>query len=326
MLDLNRLKKIRLHPRPLTQRLIAQLVLRPNYGLPGRKTVIELEGADNIPRDRGVYFAMNHTDRYNYWPFQYQLYRHGGLRFTATWVKGKYYENEWMGAFMDATNNIPLPSRGYVIVTEFRKMHGRVPSEDEYRALRDLVDGRSDVTSSAGGAAVQALLSAGGSAAGYLARFDALFLAMMAEVVRLTRSALDQLDLNVLVFPQGTRSKRLSRGHTGLMQMAQHTGHAIVPVGCSGSDRCYPGGSPFSRGGHIVYRIGKPLELDGPELGPHRVTSAFTPFTADAARHDPSFRAATDIVMRHIDGLVDPEYGFGSDATSDGVEAVERFV
>lgn len=328
MLDLDRLKRIRLARRPIGQLLIANVVLRLDYRFP-KKTRIDLEGVENIPRDRGVFFAMNHTDRYNYWPFQYQLYMHGGLRMTATWVKGKYYENRLMGGFMDRTNNIPLPSRGYVIVTEFRKAHGRVPNETEYRALRDLVDGAATPAEVAdkGGGAVAALLSKGGPAADFPARFDALFAAMMAEVTRLTREALEALELNVLVFPQGTRSKRLSHGHTGLMQMAQHLGHAIVPVGCNGSDRAYPGGSPFSKGGHLVYRIGRPLELDGPELAPHRVRAPFVPFsTAASATHGEAFRAGTDVVMRHIDALLDPEYRFAEDKVSDGVEKMNRFL
>lgn len=36
-------------------------------------------------------------------------------------VKGKYYENPFIAAFMDSMNNIPLPSRGYVITTRFRE-------------------------------------------------------------------------------------------------------------------------------------------------------------------------------------------------------------
>src|SRR5690242_20641140 len=119
MLDLSRLRKIRLRRRPRVQIALANLVLRPDYRFP-KKTVIELEGIDNIPKDQRVFFAMNHTDRYNYWPFQFQMYK-AGLPFTATWVKGKYYENKLMGRFMDATNNIPLPSRGYVLTTELRK-------------------------------------------------------------------------------------------------------------------------------------------------------------------------------------------------------------
>lgn len=328
MLDLDRLKRIRLARRPIGQLLIANVVLRLDYRFP-KKTRIDLEGVENIPRDRGVFFAMNHTDRYNYWPFQYQMYMHRGLRMTATWVKGKYYENRLMGGFMDRTNNIPLPSRGYVIATEFRKVHGRVPNETEYRALRDLVDGDAAPAQAAeqGGGAVAALLARGGAPADFPARFDELFGLMMAEVTRLTRQALEELELNVLVFPQGTRSKRLPRGHTGLVQMAQHLGHAIVPVGCNGSDRAYPGGSPFSKGGHLVYRIGRPLELDGPELGPYRVREPFVPFSAAAsAAHGDAFGAATGIVMRHINALLDPEYQFADDQVSDGVEKMNRFL
>lgn len=328
MLDLARLEKIRLRTSPPAQILIAQLVLRFDYAL-WKPTHIALDGLENVPRDRGVFFAMNHTDRYNYWPFQYQLYRQGGNRFTATWVKGKYYENKMMGAFMDSTNNIPLPSRGYVITTEFRKAHGRVPKEEEYRALRDVVDGGGSPEAAAekGGPAVRALLEKGGPAASFPERFDALFGAMMAQVTRLTRQALFELGLNVLVFPQGTRSKRLSKGHTGLMQMAQHLGCAIVPVGCNGSDKAYPGGSPFSKGGRLVYRIGAPLELDGPELGPHRVREPFVPFSAAATEaHGEKFRAATDIVMDRINGLLDPEYQFAEGQASDGVEAINRFI
>jgi 1-acyl-sn-glycerol-3-phosphate acyltransferase len=328
MLDLERLQRIRLRRRPPGQVLIAELVLRFDYRFP-KRTRIDLEGVEHIPRDRSVFLAMNHTDRYNYWPFQYQMYRHRGLRFTATWVKGKYYENRLMGGFMDRTNNIPLPSRGYVIVTEFRKLHGRPPREEEYRALRELVDGDAspDDAAAQGGTAVAALLDRAGLRQAFVARFDALFGAMMAEVTRLTRSALEELDLNVLVFPQGTRSKRLSKGHTGLMQMAQHLGHAIVPVGCNGSDRAYPGGSPFSKGGHLVYRIGPPLALDGPELLPFRVREPFVPFSKEAsAAHGDAFQAATDVVMAHINELLDPEYQFADDQTSDGVEAMDRFL
>ena len=326
MLDLDRLRRIRLHRRPRGQILIAEMVLRFDYAFP-KKTRIRLEGLDNIPKDRPVFFAMNHTDRYNYWPFQYRLYREG-QRFTATWVKGKYYENRMMGAFMDATNNIPLPSRGYVLTTEARHVLGRVPKEAEYRALRDLIDGKAtaDQAIESGGPAIAELLATGGPAAEWPARFEALFAEMMGQVARLTREALTELDLDVLVFPQGTRSKRLARGHSGMMHMAQHLGTAIVPVGCNGSDRVYPGGSPFAKGGDIVYRIGRPLLLDGPELGAYRVTTPFVPFSNAAGEaHGAAFQAATDVVMQHIDGLLDEEYRF-ADGTSDGVEKMNRFI
>ena len=321
MLDLDRLKRIRLRRTPPVQILVAETLLRLNYRLP-RPTDIVFEGLEHVPRDRRVFFAMNHTDRFNYWPFQYGMYRRK-LPFTATWVKGKYYEARALGWFMDATNNIPVPSRGYVISTEFRKLHGRPPGKEEYRVLRDLVDGRGDGASDS--EAVRRLL--GPDVGGFLARFDALFGEMIGEVIRLNREALFDRDLNVLVFPQGTRSKRLSRGHTGLAQMAQHLGAAIVPVGCSGCDRLYPGSSPLSRGGQVVYRVGAPLEPDGPELAPYRVKQPFTPLTTAASeRHGADLRAITDLVMARIDALVDPEYRFGDSTDSDGVRDMERFL
>ncbi len=92
MLDLARLQRSKLTRRPLYQRLFGQL-LGANYGyLPGVEIV--LENSDRIP-DRPVIYAMNHTDRYNYFPFQYVLWKRFD-RFTATWVKGKYYENRFV--------------------------------------------------------------------------------------------------------------------------------------------------------------------------------------------------------------------------------------
>ena len=120
--------------------MVANLGLALDYRFPKRSEIV-IEGKERLPPDGGAFLAMNHTDRYNYWPLQYAMYR-AGLPFTATWVKGKYYENRYVGAFMDSTNNIPTPSRGYVITTEFRKAVGRPPREDEYRLLRDLVDGK----------------------------------------------------------------------------------------------------------------------------------------------------------------------------------------
>lgn len=91
MLDLDRLKRVKLSSVPRGQQVMANLVLGPDYQFP-RRTQIILEGTDKLP-GHPVVFAMNHTDRYNYWPFQYKLYR-AGLGFTATWVKGKYYEKD----------------------------------------------------------------------------------------------------------------------------------------------------------------------------------------------------------------------------------------
>jgi 1-acyl-sn-glycerol-3-phosphate acyltransferase len=326
MLDLERLRRMRLATRPLGQLVMANAGLGVDYRFP-RRTEIVFEGEENVPRDRGVFFAMNHTDRYNYWPFQYWCYRRG-LRFTATWVKGKYYENKALGVFMDSMNNIPLPSRGYVIASEFRKACRRAPSPDEYRLLRDLVDGERDPhapLSSDASNELRAFLEPD-ERGPFLVRFDALFDEMVDQVIRLNREALFEKELNVLVFPQGTRNKRLLPGHTGLAQMSQHLRAPIVPVGCNGSDRCYPGNSPFSKGGHIVYRIGAPIEADGPELAPYVVPQAVRPLSREAAGYEEQYREITRVVMEKLDGLLDPEYRFSEDAAATLTRGVDRFL
>lgn len=320
MLTLERLKNVRLHTRSLGQKMVANLGLVWDYRLP-RRTRIDLEGLENLP-DEPVIFAMNHTDRYNYWPFQYVTYRKG-LPMTCTWVKGKYYESRLMGWFMDHTNNIPVPSKGYLITVQVRQATGKVPDGDVYRALRTLVDTGAlpdDVPE-----AVTTFLESQGGAAEWRAQIEALFDAMMAEVVRLNARALE-IGCNIIIFPQGTRSIRLSKGRIGLAQLAQHLGATIVPVGCNGSDGVYPGGSPFAKGGHIVYRIGAPLPVDHPALAPHRVTAPFQPFTADAAPYRPQFEAITQVVMDRINNLLDPQYQYAEDAESDGVQGAKRFV
>ena len=280
---LRRLQKTELSERPIGQLLIANFALAPDYVFP-RKTEIVLEGYERLPQDRGVFLAMNHTDRFNYWPLQYQMYRRGG-RFTATWVKGKYFDNALLGWVLSSTNNIPLPSRGYLVSAKLKRDLGRSATGDEYRALRDRVD------------------------AGEEPEIEDAFQEMMREVARLNRSALQDKSLHVLVFPEGTRQKKVGRGHTGIAQFTQHLGAPIVPVGCSGSDLCYPGDSPFSKGGRIVYRFGEPLEVDGPELGHLRIREDFVPLTRDASqRFAQPFQGITEVVMGHIVDLVDPEY------------------
>jgi 1-acyl-sn-glycerol-3-phosphate acyltransferase len=341
VLDLARLERVRLHRRPWAHVLVGDWFLRPSYAFP-HKTEIVIEGIERIPKDRSVFLAMNHTDRFNYWPLQYALHRRREYRYIATWVKGKYYEHPAVGWFMDMTNNIPLPSRGYVLTTEFRRTVGRVPSEDEYRRLRDLADGNLAAQQAAfadASAELRTFLTAQGADPElkpvekdgrepvFLPRFEELFDRMIEEVVRLNQEALTKYQCDVLVFPQGTRSKRLSRGHTGLAQMSQRLGAAIIPIGCNGSDKAYPGSSPWASGGRIVYRVGPILEVDGPELGRYRIREEFTPLARESAsRFGDRFRAITDVVMARIDELLDPEYQASDTAESDGVRGIHRFV
>ncbi|UCF46384.1 MAG: 1-acyl-sn-glycerol-3-phosphate acyltransferase, partial [Myxococcales bacterium] len=112
MLDLPRLKRIRLMKRPIGQVFFGHTVLTPNYNhFPGID--IQLEGLENIP-DEPVIYAMNHTDRFNYFPFMYKMWKLEE-RYITVWVKGKYYENPVVGTFMELTSNLPTVSRGYII-------------------------------------------------------------------------------------------------------------------------------------------------------------------------------------------------------------------
>ena len=330
MLDLDRLRHVTLSPKPFGQEVMARFFLRPDYRWP-RRTEIVLEGIDeHLERGRGYIFAMNHTDRFNYWPCQYAL-RARGWGYTATWVKGKYYENPVIAAFMDAMNNIPMPSRGYVIAAEFKQRTHRVPTAAEYRQLRDLVDGEltaETVLDHAVSNDVRSFLQTPDPAA-YLTRFEATFAAMIREVVRLSRRAFDELHQHLLIFPEGTRSRRLAKGRTGIAQISQHLGAPIVPVGCNGSDTLYPGDSPFSKGGRVVYRVGRPIEATGPELSAVQVPNSELPFTRAATqRYGERYQVITDIVMDHINALVDERYQ-RDDALKDGdgaVVGVDRFL
>jgi 1-acyl-sn-glycerol-3-phosphate acyltransferase len=301
-------------------------MLTPNYELPPRVR-IDLEGLENLP-DEPVIFAMNHTDRYNYWPFQYALWRRR-KRFTATWVKGKYYQSAFVGKFMELTNNIPTVSRGYLISRDFIDTMGRPPTDEEYVELRRVVEGDGAAAEGVPTEILERPRDMLGrpfdpAAETYPQAVNALFRAMMKRFVELNLEAFEK-GLDVLVFPQGTRSKRLPRGHIGLAQIALHSGRAIVPVGCSGSDLCYPTGSPIARRGHIVYRIGKPLTAS--EVDPFRTPEPFEPFTPEAEReHRERFQGLVDVVMDRINELVDEPYRRSEGGESDGTRGVSRFV
>lgn len=320
MLDLALLRGARIGPpRPLAQRLVMPL-LTLDYLRPPRTEII-VEGLDHIPQDRGIFLAMNHTDRFSYGPLLWHMHRLGLPRYVATWVKGKYFHNALMRRFLLWTGNIPVPSRGELIEGTFRERLRRAPEAAEYRLLRDLLDEKQppeavSLSRSAYGEGVAAYLEGWGGAARFVSAAAAQFEAQMEEVMRLHREALGPGQRHVLVFPEGTRSPQMIAGKTGLVEVTQHLGAAIVPIACIGGDDIYPGNVPLSKGGRVVYRIGAPLAVDGPALAPHRVTTPFVPFTRAASRlHGDRFRAATGVVMDHIHDMLPPRYQRKNDAS-----------
>lgn len=334
MLDLPRLKRIRLSPRPLVQRFYAYSVLMPNYNvLPGIE--IELEDADRVPPEPVVY-AMNHTDRYNYFPFMYKMWRRYD-RYMTVWVKGKYYENAFVGLFMELTNQLPTVSRGYIITKDFWTVMGRRPTETEYEALRTLVNAEAepheDSSTVDKSAIPKALFERRRDILGvdfdpnktaYAVAINEVFAQMMRKFVELNERSFD-IGLDLLVFPQGTRSKRLPRGRIGLAEIALRYKKTIVPVGCNGCDHIYPGSNPVAKHGKVIYRFGQPIPYE--ELAPYHIGRDFEPFSAEAEHtYRDKFQGAVDLVMDRINALLDPEYQFSEDLGSSGVHGTARFM
>lgn len=324
MLDLQRYDAIHLRRHPPVQALIADTYLRANYALAGVQ--IAFEGEERLPAEP-VIFAMNHTDKYNFWPFQYHLRATHG-RYTATWVKGKNYDHPLLRRFMEATNNIPLASRGYLLTRDFLDVVGRLPTDEEYAALRGWVEGdaRPSMLPEAIGVRARSILGRpfDPERESYPEAMRALFDAMMRRFVAVNEHAMD-IGLDLLVFPQGSTSIRLSRGHIGLAQIALHLNRPIVPVASNHCDRLYPGGSPWAKSGKVVYRFAEPLGRE--VLAEYAIEGGFAPFSEEAETlHRERFQALVDEVMDRIDTELDPRHRYTEDRRSDGKTGARRFV
>jgi 1-acyl-sn-glycerol-3-phosphate acyltransferase len=342
MLDIPRLERIRIQKWPWFQDVMAWS-LEPNIRLlPGVE--VEFEHWERVP-DAPVIFAMNHTDRFNYLPFQMRLRSEMG-RYTATWVKGKYYENFWVGKVLELANQLPTVSRGYLITRDFLSAVGRTPRDEEYRSLRHWVDAVAVAEVGAGDPFADGrgdlageieklppvLLSQSRNVLGYAfdpgredyaGYINSLFGLMMNRFVELNRKVFE-IGLDMLIFPQGTRSVRLSPGHIGLGEAVLAFEQTVVPVGCNGSDLLYPGSLPFARAGRVVYRFGEPLPYEA--FSRFHIQEPFEPFSPRAEHvHRDAFQGVVDEVMERINDLLDEPYRFG-DEPGGGVRGSDRFV
>jgi hypothetical protein len=307
MIDVEYLKKIKLVSNPICQRIVANLLLLPNYHL-FAKVDIRIENSERIPRGENVIFAMNHTDRFNYWPFQYKLYKMSEFPFTTVWVKAKYYKNAFLAKGLDLCNLIPLPSMGYLIEEFYRKKFNLKMDRSLYRVVKDMIDGRIAEAGQNEHAALETLQALGDHFAEYIQGY---YEAIMEKVAELSNTALFEKKLNLIIFPEGTRSVKLAEGRTGLAQLALHTEKRIVPVACNNSEEVYAGSLPFARSGRITYRVGEPLSVHD-RLKAYRIGEPFRLFSRESQeRYREQFEGVTRIVMASIEGMLDEKYRRG---------------
>jgi hypothetical protein len=238
---------------------------------------------------------------------------------------------------MEKTNQLPTVSRGYIITKEFEASVGRRPTQAEYEVLRHWVDGtalgpNADVVPDLA-QLPSALLETPRNVLGhpfdpekndFAAHVNQVFALMMRRFVELNEEA-KRADLDILIFPQGTRSVRLLPSHVGISQIALHLKQPIVPVGCNGSDLVYPGASPWAKKGCIVYRFGEPIRYE--DLAEFHISEAFAPFSAEAEhKHSVAFEGLAALVTDRIEELLDPAYRRAEDSGVDAVKGTDRFV
>jgi len=303
MVDLDYLKHIKLVSRPIGQRIVAIFLLHFNYRI-FADVDIRIENIERIPRNENVIFAMNHTDRFNYWPFQYMLWlKH--FPFTTVWVKGKYYGNALLAKGLDLCNLIPVPTMGYLIEEFYKKNCRKRLDREAYRTIKDVVDGKYNGVESYPKAAKELLRMLGENFFDFVRGYHDL---IMERVAELSRIALFEKDLNLIIFPEGTRGTQLGEGKTGLAQIALHTEKKIVPVGCNNSDTLYTGSLPFAKSGVIIYRVGEPLSVDD-RLKEFRIEEPFKLFSRESQeKYRRQFEQVTEIVMESINRLLDERY------------------
>jgi 1-acyl-sn-glycerol-3-phosphate acyltransferase len=314
MVDLEFLNNINLATSPWGQKFVARALLAPNYHL-FAKVNIKMENIENIPKGEPVIFAMNHTDRFNYWPFQYKLWSTKDYPFTTVWVKGTYFNNKILGRLLILCNTFPVPSKGYIIREIFKKTFQRSTTREEYRMIKDLLDQRITLPEALQGTSreVRDLLSdkwnqMSSAGASFLQFIENNYAAMMERVAQISLGALFDKNLSIIIFPEGTRSVTLSEGRSGIAQLALRSEKAVIPVGCNGSETVYPGSSPVARSGTITYRIGKPMTVHD-HLKPFRIKEKFKLFSKESQqKYKDLFDGTTETIMRNIDLLLDDRY------------------
>lgn len=317
---LERLKEMHLPRVPYMQILLARVYLGYDYRFPV-PTTVSIDGLDKMSHQQPYLVAMNHTDRYNYAPFMTHLDK-VGLPPLAPWVKGKYYRTPWLAKLLTSCACMPAPSRGFLLTLDWLARMQRPPQDEEYRQIRRVGDGDDSKEELLPGVRDYLQKAPGGSRESFSFLFQEHFEGLSAALVRINVEALE-LGYRPLVFPQGTRSRRLTPGFSGIVQMALHLKVPILPVAVSGSDLLYPGNSARSRGGHVHYTVG---DLFEPSALPQAPTD-FVPLSIAASKqHGIAFTQLTTALMDRLNELLPEEYQYDPQGLAAIGQGINRFV
>ena len=275
--------------------------------------------------DAPCVIMMNHSHLYDWLPVRLGMYRRF-RRMCANLVKPLPYQQALQGRFLHATGNVPIASRGYVLIADFRMLHGRKPTEDEYRHLRDRIDGRETLRGTPT-AAVAAALSTPRDMLGrdfspdresYASAVQDVFRRFAVRTAELADNAMRQQSW-LLVTPQGIVNSRLTPGRIGALQFAHHLDRPIVPCGVSGVREAFPRGVLRPAGGRITVRFGVPYRFRLPD--DHRIFEK-----ASEDRNRDQLESGTRDMMERINSLLEPRYRWDEDPAGDGLKGVDRFV
>lgn len=261
---------------------------------------VEMIGAERLPT-RPALLCTNSTQRHDFLALMRGLDERGQR--VVTFTKAKNYHSPLSRFVMRRAGVVPLASRGYVIAVDLRELLRRRPTDAEYRAVRDHVDGDIPLP-----AALRALQERPRDVVGvpfdpgatsYRDHVQEVYRRSLAETVRLARVAVDA-GYHLQIYPEGTVSRRLGVGRIGAVQFAKALGLAIVPIGMSGCPEAFWGESPVPTRGTVRIRVGEPLDLAGLLPADHR------PFHPDdEAVHRAALQSATATLMGSIGALVE---------------------
>jgi 1-acyl-sn-glycerol-3-phosphate acyltransferase len=306
--------RYRVVPSHVTWQLLAR-ALRLHMGVVGFR--VDVENVGRIP-DSPALLCTNSTHTYDFIALMKGLDQVGKRVITIS--KAKNFHSPAMAFVMKRAGVVPLASRGYFLLADFLSVHGRRPTDLEYRALRLHLDEDRELPNDDVFHAIltrkRTIADHGFSPSTSTWRRALLhvFESAMHETMRLARTAINAGFL-VQIYPEGTVNRHLGIGRAGAVQLSHALNLPLVPVGMSGSPEAFLGRTPIPRHGRVIVRVGERLDAGLPAN--HRAFRA-----DDERRNRESIDAATARLMGAIEGLIDEKYRPSGPFVSKGTRAL----